>query len=96
VGVPCTICGGALIDYLPAATDNTYHGICSTCYGKRYTLDKTNCTICKGKGTVNCTNCDGRGYLLGSYSCEHGKSGGSSHYYCSSSSKHGSIVNQYH
>lgn len=91
----CTNCGGAYVEFGNMAY-NSYHGICSDCNGKGYKLDKTNCTICNGKGTVNCTNCDGRGYLLDPYSCAHGRSGGSSHYYCSTSSNHGNIVNQYH
>lgn len=47
-------------------------------------------------GKMSCNTCQGRGYLLEPYSCEHGNSSGTSHYYCSSSSKHGDIVNQYH
>ena len=50
----------------------------------------------KANGTLDCSTCKGRGYLLEPYSCSHDRSGGNSHYYCTSASKHGNIVNQYH
>ncbi|MCI9275802.1 MAG: hypothetical protein HFJ24_07765 [Clostridia bacterium] len=49
-----------------------------------------------GTGAIDCVTCNGKGYNWEIYSCKHGESGGTSHYYCSSSSKHGDIVNQYH
>ena len=92
----CSSCGGGHYNYLGAGLDVNYHGICSSCNGTKYSIEKTDCTTCEGNRTIKCTDCKGKGYLLEPYSCDHGKSGGSSHYYCSSSSKHGNIVNQYH
>ena len=57
---------------------------------------KHSCPSCNGSGTIKCITCNGDGYLLEAYSCSHGNSGGSSHYYCSSSSNHGNIIEQYH
>ena len=69
---------------------------CSQCNGKGSYERFVSCNDCSGLGKIDCNNCEGRGYLLYPYSCTHGRSGGSSHYYCSSSSNHGNIVNQYH
>ncbi len=54
----------------------------------------TSCTDCNGAGKTSCNICSGKGGESSILNCGHMVS--QSHYYCTSISKHGNNVLQYH
>ncbi len=88
----CDTCGNR---YRHGMTKMTKHSDCNNCNGKGYVIVGTTCSTCKGSSKMNHSDCNGCGYTQKPYNCSsHNER--YSHYYCTSSSRHGKNVTQYH
>ena len=79
----CTRCGGVspFVGYIN----------CPDCKGQK----KVNCSLCSGTSKIEHSTCDGEGHLTVWQNCQNHDLK-EEHYYCTSGSRHGNNVGQYH